>query len=232
MSTLTRSVSSGLLLIALALGTWMVWDASEAPPKTPPVRELTQEATRGTAEDPDARRTYELRRLRDPETGTIPENARKKELAFAERMPRRLRKSGANSWQRRGPTNVGGRSRALGIDVSDPNRETLLAGGVSGGMWRTTDGGSSWIRTFDPEQRPSVTAVAQDPRSGRQDVWFAGTGEQTVGVASSLLDDRDAAALDTLGTRTFVVRHAGDRPEFGDRSEDEKPPAWTIQSIE
>lgn len=58
------------------------------------------------------------------------------------------------------------------------------------------------------------------------------TGEQTVGVASSLLDDRDAAALDTLGTRTFVVRHAGDRPEFGDRSEDEKPPAWTIQSIE
>ena len=58
------------------------------------------------------------------------------------------------------------------------------------------------------------------------------TGDQTVGVASSLLDDRDAAALDTLGPRTFVVRHAGDRPEFGDRSEDEKPPAWTIQSIE
>lgn len=177
MSTLTRSVSSSLLLIALALGAWMVWDSSEAPPKTPPVRELTQEATRGTEEDPQARFNYELRRLRDPETGKIPENARKKDLAFAERMPRRLRKAGANSWQPRGPANVGGRSRALGIDVSDPSYQTVLAGGVSGGMWRTTDGGASWTRTFDPDQRPNVTALAQDPRSGRQDVWFAGTGE-------------------------------------------------------
>lgn len=57
-------------------------------------------------------------------------------------------------------------------------------------------------------------------------------GERTVGVASSLLKDRDAATLDTLSTRTVVLRHAGDRPDFGDQPEDEKPPAWTIQSIE
>jgi surface protein len=61
--------------------------------------------------------------------------------------------------------------------VSDERHQTILAGGVSGGMWRTTDGGQTWTRTFAPDQRPSVTALAQDTRSGRQDVWYAGTGE-------------------------------------------------------
>jgi photosystem II stability/assembly factor-like uncharacterized protein len=176
MSTFIRVVSSGLMLSILVLGTWMLWGPSEAPPQTPPVEELTQEATRGTAEDPNARRNYELRRLRDPATGRIPENARKKDLAFAEQMPERMQKA-ADSWQPRGPVNVGGRSRALEIDVSDDTYQTILAGGVSGGMWRTTDGGTTWTRTFDPDQRPNVTALDQDPRSGRQDVWFAGTGE-------------------------------------------------------
>jgi len=176
-STLTRVVSSGLILATLAVGAWAIWGNTDAPPNAPPAEKMTQEATRGTAEDPDARRTYELRRLRNPETGKIPENVRKKDLAFAGRMPEPLQKSGTQSWQPRGPSNVGGRSRALGIDISDPSHETILAGGVSGGMWRTTDGGASWTRTFDPDQRPSVTALAQDPRSGRQDVWFAGTGE-------------------------------------------------------
>ncbi|MFB6271820.1 MAG: T9SS type A sorting domain-containing protein [Salinibacter sp.] len=155
----------------------MAWPSSKAPPTTPSVEKITQAATRSTAEDPNARRNYELRRLRDPATGQIPKNVRKKELAFADRMPESLGKAGASSWQRRGPSNVGGRSRALEIDVSDATHQTILAGGVSGGMWRTTDGGTTWTRTFDPDQRPNVTALDQDTRSGRQDVWFAGTGE-------------------------------------------------------
>ena len=183
MSTFTRIVSSGLVLSVLVLGAWILWGPSEAPRQTPPVKELTQEATRGTAEDPNARRNYELRRLRDPATGKIPENARKKDLAFAEQMPERMQKA-ANSWQPRGPVNVGGRSRALEIDVSDDTYQTILAGGVSGGMWRTTDGGTTWTRTFDPDQRPNVTALAQDPRSGRQDVWFVGSGEYRGNSAS------------------------------------------------
>lgn len=58
------------------------------------------------------------------------------------------------------------------------------------------------------------------------------TGERTVGLTSSLLDDRDATALDTLGPRTFVVRHAGDSPNLGEKSGTEKSPEWTIRSIE
>ena len=56
------------------------------------------------------------------------------------------------------------------------------------------------------------------------------TGMHTVGLASSLLDTQDAAALDTLGLRTLIVRHAGKQPNLNEHSEAE-PPEWTIQSI-
>jgi len=179
MSTPIRLISLGLLLAALAIGAWFAWEQEETS-STVAVhnqKHMLPKAARGTPENPDARREYALRRLRNPKTGELPNNLYKKERAFAKQMPARLAKSGAPSWQLRGPTNVGGRSRALEIDVRSPNADTILAGGVSGGMWRTTDGGQNWTRTFEPAQRPNVTAVAQDKRPGREDVWFAGTGE-------------------------------------------------------
>lgn len=86
LSTLTRAITSGLVVAAIAGGIWLIGDhsgtaPSETAPERPPVEEMTKEATRGTEEDPDARRTYEHRRLRDPETGEIPDNVHKKELA-------------------------------------------------------------------------------------------------------------------------------------------------------
>ncbi len=183
MSTRIRFVLASLLIAILGVGAWFFWGASGSSTSSsteallPEAVRDSHKAARGTPEDPDARRAYELRRLRDPETGRLPDDVRKKELAFAEQLPGRVRKSSARGWQLRGPANVGGRSRALGIDVRSPNADTILAGGVSGGMWRTADGGQSWTRTFDPDQRPNVTALAQDSRSGRRDVWYAGTGE-------------------------------------------------------
>ena len=48
----------------------------------------------------------------------------------------------AFGWVHRGPYNVGGRTRALSVDVLDEN--IILAGGASGGMFRSIDGGNSW----------------------------------------------------------------------------------------
>ncbi|MEY2924440.1 MAG: hypothetical protein RLZZ337_988 [Bacteroidota bacterium] len=39
------------------------------------------------------------------------------------------------TWTERGPSNVGGRSRALMIDPNDPTQKKLWAGSVSGGLW-------------------------------------------------------------------------------------------------
>lgn len=42
-------------------------------------------------------------------------------------------------WQERGPTNVGGRTRAIMIDPNDPTGNTVWAGSVAGGLWKITD---------------------------------------------------------------------------------------------
>lgn len=42
-------------------------------------------------------------------------------------------------WSERGPKDVGGRTRAIMIDPNDPTGQTVWAGGVSGGLWKTTN---------------------------------------------------------------------------------------------
>ena len=126
---------------------------------------------------------FELLRLRDPATGVIPRGIRRKELEFASRLPSRehLAKSGttdgalAASWTARGPFNVGGRTRALAVDVA--NESIILAGGVSGGVWRSTNSGSTWVKTTDYDDLHSVTCLVQDTRAGKRDTWYYGTGE-------------------------------------------------------
>src|SRR6185503_4574451 len=112
---------------------------------------------------------------RDPRTNTIPADIRRREVAFARRLPRgealRLMRAqdGAATqelvWTERGPNNVGGRTRAFGIDVANPT--TLLAGSVAGGMWKTTDDGASWTSRMAPSQMHSTTCLAQDKRAGQ-----------------------------------------------------------------
>ncbi len=138
-------------------------------------------ASLGNGEDLSGRDYYEWMRLHDPNTGVVPPQIRDRELAFSQKLPSRitgLRKGeGAltANWAQRGPFNVGGRTRALGIDPRDP--EVMLAGGVSGGMWRSTDAGSSWQKVAPFNDIQSTTCLAQDLRSGRQDTWYYGTGE-------------------------------------------------------
>ncbi|WP_066508172.1 FlgD immunoglobulin-like domain containing protein [Rufibacter sp. DG15C] len=138
----------------------------------------------GTKDDPNARDNYEFERLKDPNTGKIPENIRERELAFSSRIPTAeqilrqkspFTKMASANWSHRGPYNVGGRTRAFAFDVSNEN--VLLAGGVSGGMWRSTNGGTTWSKTTDPNQLHSVTTVAQDKRPGKTNVWYYGSGE-------------------------------------------------------
>src|SRR5699024_7994119 len=47
-------------------------------------------------------------------------------------------------WEEMGPDNQGGRTRAILVDKNDPNK--MYAGGVSGGLWVSTNAGSTWQR--------------------------------------------------------------------------------------
>lgn len=155
---------------------------SPPPPLADSVLEAFQQQqnTIGSKEDPQARQRWEMLMLRDPKTGKLPANIRQRELQFARSLPLSKEqtagfRTAATEWQSAGPFNIGGRTRALGIDVQ--NEEILLAAGVSGGMWRSTNGGASWDKTTNPLQLQSVTCLVQDTRPGHEDTWYYGSGE-------------------------------------------------------
>jgi hypothetical protein len=189
-----KKITGGLILVALSA--YLIW--TFAPEKEPaPLRlKSTVKASIGSPEDPMARFNYQFMKLRNPQTGQIPDRINQLELEFASRLPvrsdhLRLLKAGgggsaevqlSNTWQLRGPYNVGGRTRALGIDVSNEN--VIISGGVSGGMWRSTDSGQSWMKTTQPQQLHSVTCLVQDTRSGKTNTWYYGTGEYRGNTAS------------------------------------------------
>ncbi|MBM2841322.1 MAG: hypothetical protein HW412_1850 [Bacteroidetes bacterium] len=189
---------------------------------------VPEESSIGGKDDPHARLRYEWMMLRDPATGMIPTDIRKKELEFAGTLPTReeLGPSGVEgdspnaTWTSRGPYNVGGRTRALGIDRLNVN--TILAGGVSGGMWRSLDGGSTWTKTTAPAALHSVTCLVQDPRSGQSTTWYAGTGELTGNSASGngsafYVGNGLLKSVDNGASWTVLTATSGGDPQLFDR---------------
>ena len=69
----------------------------------------------------EGRWAYLYERMADPVTGKSPENMSMRELAYAAQLPKaRLRRDSlAISFEPIGPYNVGGRTRAFAIDMTD-----------------------------------------------------------------------------------------------------------------
>jgi hypothetical protein len=131
---------------------------------------------------------YEFNMLADPATGTIPPqapilaaNAAIKAKPFKS-APYAQLTSTELTVVPRGPNNFGGRTRALGIDKR--NAQIMIAGGVSSGIFRSTNGGTTWSRVAPIGQIHNVTSLAQDTRAGFEDTWYYGTGEQSGNSAS------------------------------------------------
>ena len=148
------------------------------------VHEEGNEASKEQAKK--ARNNYFFKLLRDPKTNTIPEDIRRRELQHARSIPtleevnQRLKAQNPSfipaqdyNWQLAGPNGVGGRTRALGIDQRNSN--IIIAGGVSGGIWRSTNEGNSWTLRTPNAENFSVTSLAQDPTN--PDTWYYTSGE-------------------------------------------------------
>lgn len=131
---------------------------------------------------------YYFRITRDPKSNTVPINIRAREIAYAKSISKQnefLLKTNKEpfEWKEAGPNDVGGRTRALAIDVTNSNR--VLAGGVSGGIWETTDKGMNWHFLSSNNSLLSVTSIVQDPREGHTNIWYFASGEYRGNSAST-----------------------------------------------
>ncbi len=102
-----------------------------------------------------------------------------------------------SSWNSVGPQNVGifsgrlpgtGRTNAIEVDPNNPN--TWYVGAPAGGIWKTTDAGSTWTNLFDDFPQIGVSSIAVDPNNSN--IIYIATGDDdaadsySVGVFKSL----------------------------------------------
>jgi hypothetical protein len=134
---------------------------------------------------------YEYDMIKDPATGGLPKGIYEAELALAKTIPLKDQTTGLtpyvnNNYIAAGPINQGGRTRAVAFDkrFGTIGNQVIIAGAVSGGIFRSTDGGTSWAIVSPENDIRNVTALVQDPRAGFEDTWYAGGGEPIGNSAS------------------------------------------------
>lgn len=130
-----------------------------------------------------ARALYEWELTRDPRTNDVPRNARINEIKWKKESQMFKTSSDFFEWIQAGPGRVGGRTRAFSFDKT--NNSVVLAAGVSGGIWKSTNRGMSWSLKTPDFQNKNVTSMVQDPRNGFTNIWYAVTGEYDGNSAGS-----------------------------------------------
>ena len=87
-------------------------------------------------------------------------------------------KSKAINFIEQGPDNIGGRTRAIQVDRNNENR--VWAGGVSGGLFVSLNGGNTWNRVdeyIDAGASPNISSMTQTPDG----TFYVATGSNQEG---------------------------------------------------
>jgi len=86
-------------------------------------------------------------------------------------------------WNVVGPDNAGGRTRALLYDNTDASGNTIYAGAVTGGMWKSSDNGITWDKINSANENLFVSCITQDSEGA----LYVGTGEMFFAEGASQL---------------------------------------------
>lgn len=83
--------------------------------------------------------------------------------------------------------NTSGRVTAIAVDPTDATGDTVFIGAAEGGVWKTTNGGATWLPLTDAQDSLAIgaLAIAIDPSNNldaNHRVIYAGTGEQSIGA--------------------------------------------------
>jgi photosystem II stability/assembly factor-like uncharacterized protein len=115
-------------------------------------------------------------------------------------LPRRMKHPPAARFNWLGPDRFAGRIRSILVHPS--NADIIYAGAATGGIWKTTDGGQSWVSLDDFMPTQVIGSLAMDPAD--PNTIYAGTGEIFTFFAEGLwLRGQDR------GRGIFVSRDAG-----------------------
>jgi len=87
------------------------------------------------------------------------------------------RAASALSLREIGPAVMGGRIADIAVHPTD--RSTWYVAVGSGGLWKTTNAGTTWTPVFDDQPSYSIGIVTLDPSN--PDVVWVGTGENVSG---------------------------------------------------
>lgn len=85
-------------------------------------------------------------------------------------------------WLQEGPGNIGGRFNTLAMNPA--NQNVIYAGACNGGIFKTTNGGSTWSPIFDANAYLSIGDITIDPNN--ENILYVGTGDKNFGGASLL----------------------------------------------
>lgn len=100
-------------------------------------------------------------------------------------------------WTWLGPGNIGGRVRSIVIHPTNPN--IMWTGGLSGGIWKTVNGGAAWAPMDDFMSVLPIGCMAIDKLN--PNVLYAGTGEgffETVEGSSNTAAVRGAGVFKSI----------------------------------
>ncbi len=91
--------------------------------------------------------------------------------------PTRDNQSGYNQfWQIEGPGNIGGRFNTMIIHPA--NQNIMYAACATGGIFKTTNGGTTWFPIFDDQPFLAIGSLAFDPQN--PETIYAGTGDPNI----------------------------------------------------
>ncbi len=90
----------------------------------------------------------------------------------------------AGSWRLDGPTNISGRFNTVAPHPTDPR--IMYAGAAEGGLWKTTNGGTTWAPLLDA--RPDLTVATITLQPGNPQVVYVGTGDPSIPRAANIGD--------------------------------------------
>lgn len=116
-------------------------------------------------------------------------------------------------------SSVTGRVSAIVVHPTNPN--TVYVGTAQGGVWRSLDGGASWVPIFDSAASLAIGSLALAPTN--PSILYVGTGEANLsadsyfGVGLYRIDSADTAPVlngpfnpvpttDVIGAHTFTGR--------------------------